>query len=182
MTTGSRSSALLAARSLLWVVLMPGIVAGYVPWRFFGFNRSIFDSVDVFLVIGLAVFATGVALLATCVWEFARRGRGTLSPVDPPRRLVVRGLYRYVRNPMYLAVSAILLGDALAARSLALVIYWAAFFLLANLFIIGYEEPYLRRRFGASYDEYAARVGRWIPTREVSAPESGDERRARRRP
>lgn len=175
-------SALLAVRSLLWVVLMPGIVTGYIPWRFFGFNRSIFDSVDAFLVVGLAVVLTGVALLATCVWEFARRGRGTLSPVDPPRHLVVRGLYRYVRNPMYLAVSIILLGEALAMRSLDLVMYWAVFFLLANLFIIGYEEPYLRRRFTASYDEYAARVGRWIPTRGVSAAESDDETRARHRP
>jgi protein-S-isoprenylcysteine O-methyltransferase Ste14 len=182
MSARSWSSALLAARSLLWVVLMPGIVAGYVPWRFFGFNRSIFGSIDLFLMIGLAVFATGIALLATCVWEFARRGRGTLSPVDPPRHLVVRGLYRYVRNPMYLAVSAILLGEALAARSFALVIYWAVFYLLANLFIIGYEEPYLRQRFGTSYDEYAARVGRWIPTRGISATESGDETRARQRP
>ncbi len=182
MATRPGSSALLAARSLLWVVLMPGIVAGYLPWRLFGFNRSIFGSVDASLVVGLACVATGVALLATCVWEFARRGRGTLSPVDPPRQLVVRGLYRYVRNPMYLAVSLILLGEALATRSLDLVLYWSAFFLVANLFIIGFEEPDLRRRFGESYDGYAAHVGRWIPSRSFNAAETGGETRARRPP
>jgi protein-S-isoprenylcysteine O-methyltransferase Ste14 len=159
----SGSSALLAARSLLWVVLMPGVVAGYVPWRYFGFGRGTFDGIDAVRILGLASMLAGIALLSVCVWEFARSGRGTLSPVDPPRHLVVRGLYRYVRNPMYVAVTAIVLGEAIAARSLGLVVYWAVFFLSANLFVIGYEEPYLRRRFGASYDEYAASVRRWIP-------------------
>jgi len=180
MPSRSGSSVLLAARSLLWVVLMPGVVAGYIPWRLFGVDRSIFDSVDARLIVGLVVFITGVVLLAVCVWEFAKRGRGTLSPVDPPTQLVVRGLYRYVRNPMYLAVSLILFGEAIAARSVDLVIYWAVFFTITNLFIIGFEEPDLRRRFGASYDEYTARVGRWIPSRSFKATESGGETHARR--
>ena len=95
--------------------------------------------------------------------EFARSGRGTLSPVDPPRHLVVRGLYRYVRNPMYLSVTAIVLGEVPLTRSSALAIYWAVWFACVNLFVIGYEEPTLRRQFGASYEEYARRVGRWLP-------------------
>ena len=154
---------LLAARSLLWVILMPGIVAGYVPWRYFGVGHALRDGIGAAEIVGLACVTAGIALLAVCVWEFATSGRGTLSPVDPPTRLVIRGLYRYVRNPMYVAVSTILLGEAIVARSIDLVIYWAVFFLLANLFVIGYEEPYLRRRFGASYEEYTASVGRWIP-------------------
>jgi protein-S-isoprenylcysteine O-methyltransferase Ste14 len=77
---------------------------------------------------------------------------------------VVRGLYRYVRNPMYVGVSAIVLGEALLMRSSALLLYWAGFFTLANLFVLLYEEPALRRRFGPSYDAYKKRVGRWIPT------------------
>jgi protein-S-isoprenylcysteine O-methyltransferase Ste14 len=158
----SASAALLAARSLLWVLLMPAVVAGYVPWRYFGVD-SAFHVIGVRQIVGLTCIIVGAALLAACVWEFARKGRGTLSPVDPPRHLVVQGLYRYVRNPMYLAVTMILLGEAISARSFDLVVYWAVFFLLANLFIIGYEEPYLRRRFGASYDEYTTRVRRWIP-------------------
>jgi protein-S-isoprenylcysteine O-methyltransferase Ste14 len=163
MPARTASSVLLAARSLLWVILMPGIVAGYVPWRFFGVREALAQRIGVVGAIGLLCMTLGVALLAACVWEFARRGRGTLSPVDPPRQLVVRGLYRYVRNPMYVAVSTILLGEAILTRSIDLVLYWAVFFFLASAFVMLYEEPYLRRRFGASYDEYAAAVGRWIP-------------------
>jgi protein-S-isoprenylcysteine O-methyltransferase Ste14 len=158
------SSAWLAARSLLWTILLPGVVAGYLPWRFFGVGRI--ARVDVLRPTGAAgvlVIGLGIALLAACIVEFARSGRGTLSPVDPPRHLVVRGLYRYVRNPMYLSVTMIVLGEAVLTRSPNLAVYWAIFFVCANLFVIGYEEPDLRRRFGASYDAYTRQVGRWIP-------------------
>ncbi|HKA57653.1 MAG TPA: isoprenylcysteine carboxylmethyltransferase family protein, partial [Gemmatimonadales bacterium] len=107
-------------------------------------------------------------LLAACIWEFASRGRGTLSPVDPPKELVVQGLYRYVRNPMYLSVSTMLLGEALLARSIALLGYWAIFFAAANLFVIVYEEPILRRQFGDSYERYTKHVGRWLPRRPTA--------------
>jgi len=150
-------------RSLLWTVLLPGVVAGYVPWRFFGLNHVALEAADVVAWVGVLCIVAGAMLLATCIIEFGRSGRGTLSPVDPPRHLVVRGLYRYVRNPMYLSVTTIVLGEALVMRSPALVAYWAAFFAAVNLFVIGYEEPWLRSRFGKSYDDYAARVGRWIP-------------------
>ena len=99
------SSAWLALRSLLWMILLPGIVAGYVPWRFFGFRLVIPDVFDLTQMLGVVCIAGGAVLLAACIFEFARSGRGTLSPVDPPRHLVVRGLYRYVRNPMYLSVT-----------------------------------------------------------------------------
>jgi protein-S-isoprenylcysteine O-methyltransferase Ste14 len=157
------SSMGLAARSLLWAVLFPGFFAGYVPWRYFGLSRARVDWSSPAQVLGLFCIGVGAALLATCIFEFARSGRGTLSPVDPPRHLVVRGLYRYVRNPMYLSVTTIVLGEVLVARSQALAIYLAIYFLCVNLFVIGYEEPTLRERFGASYDEYRRRVGRWIP-------------------
>jgi len=153
----------LAIRSLFWVVVLPGVVAGYVPWRFFGLRDLRIEEWTAATVAGLAVAAAGAAVLVTCVWEFARSGRGTLSPADPPRELVVRGLYRYVRNPMYLGVTLALLGEALLARSTSLVAYWATFFAVVNAFVIGYEEPDLRKRFGESYERYTARVGRWIP-------------------
>jgi protein-S-isoprenylcysteine O-methyltransferase Ste14 len=157
------AGALLPLRSLLWTLLMPGVVAGYVPWSFFGLADARIEWSDPLDVLGLSSAAAGVSLLAACIFEFARSGRGTLSPVDPPRHLVVRGLYRYVRNPMYLAVTLILLGEAALLRSAALVAYWACFFAATNLFVIGYEEPYLRSRFGASYAEYTKQVGRWLP-------------------
>lgn len=155
----------LAIRSLAWTLLLPGIVAGYVPWRFFGFTPRTLDWTSVRAGAGAVLIASGVVLLALCVLEFARTGRGTLSPADPPRHLVARGLYRHVRNPMYLSVTAILLGEAAATGLKALVFYWAIWFVCVNLFVIGYEEPWLRRQFGASYDEYAHQVGRWIPKR-----------------
>lgn len=105
-----------------------------------------------------------MSLLAACIWDFARVGRGTLAPVDPPRQLVVRGLYRYVRNPMYLSVTTIVLGELILTRSIALLIYWAIWFAVVNAFVIGYEEPTLRRQFGASYESYRETVPRWIPT------------------
>jgi len=156
------SVALLTLRSLLWTILFPGTVAGYVPWRYFGAREARVDATPR-CVLGLAGITIGAALLAACIFEFARSGRGTLSPADPPRQLVVKGLYRYVRNPMYLSVSTILLGEALWLRSGSLALYWAAFFAAANLFVIGYEEPWLRHQFGVSYGDYTARAGRWLP-------------------
>jgi protein-S-isoprenylcysteine O-methyltransferase Ste14 len=155
----------LALRSLLWTVLFPGVVAGYVPWRFFGVGAAARAEPSAVGVVGWVVIAAGAALLAACIVEFAMSGRGTLSPADPPRELVVRGLYRYVRNPMYLAVGTILLGEVLITRSLALALYAGAFFVAANVFVMGYEEPWLRRRFGASYEAYAGSVQRWLPRR-----------------
>jgi len=157
------AAALLALRNFLWTVLLPGVVAGYVPWRYFGLSRAHIEWSDPLDLAGLGCVASGVLLLALCIFEFARTGRGTLSPVDPPRYLVVRGAYRYVRNPMYLAVTLVLLGEAAILHSADLVAYWACFFVAANLFVIGYEEPYLRSRFGVSYDTYTQQVGRWVP-------------------
>ncbi len=153
----------LLLRSLLWTVAMPGMIAGYIPCRFFGLRESTFDASNARQWIALTLIALGVLLLAACIVEFARRGRGTLSPVDPPRELVVHGLYRYVRNPMYVAVTMILLGEALWLGSRDVVIYWAVFFTAANVFIVVYEEPHLRRQFGDSYADYTRRVGRWMP-------------------
>jgi protein-S-isoprenylcysteine O-methyltransferase Ste14 len=158
----------LALRSLLWTAALPGFFAGYVPWRFFGLSRVRPDLLEPAHVLGLLCIGAGTGLLAACIWEFARSGRGTLAPVDPPRQLVVRGLYRHVRNPMYLSVTTIVLGEALLARSLALLTYWSVWFLAANLFVIGYEEPTLRERFGAAYHEYARQVNRWLPTVRAS--------------
>jgi protein-S-isoprenylcysteine O-methyltransferase Ste14 len=153
----------LALRSLLWTVLLPGLYAGYVPWRFFGVAHARPDFGNPLHVLGLLAIAVGAVLLGICIFEFARSGRGTLAPVDPPRELVVRGLYRHVRNPMYVSVTAIVLGEALLTWSRALLVYWVVWFVAVNLFVIGYEEPALRRRFGAAYENYCKEVGRWLP-------------------
>jgi len=157
-------SAWLALRSILWALLLPGVVAGYVPWRFFGLGQVRIDPGRASHLVALGAMGIGAMLLGSCIVDFARRGRGTLSPFDPPRELVVRGLYRYVRNPMYLSVATIFLGEVLLSRSVPLLTFAGAWFVVVNLFVIGYEEPRLRREFGPAYERYTARVGRWIPS------------------
>lgn len=145
------------------MLALPGFFAGYLPWRYFGLRSVTLSLSNPLHWLGLFGIVSGAVLLVACIWEFARTGRGTLSPVDPPRVLVVRGLYRYVRNPMYLGVTLIVLGEALLARSTGLAVYWVIWFASANLFVLAYEEPTLRRQFGAEYDRYARAVGRWLP-------------------
>ena len=160
---GRGSSAWLAVRSLAWTLLIPVTFAGYVPWRYFGLGDVRLDWTSPRHLIALLCIAIGSVLLGACIWEFFRSGRGTLSPADPPKELVVRGLYRYVRNPMYLSVTLIILGEFLLTGSQGLLLYWAVWFLGANLFVLGYEEPTLRRRFGPAYEQYVRNVGRWLP-------------------
>lgn len=161
--TGRASSASLAIRSLLWAALLPGFFAGYVPWRYLGLRDVVLDPRRPVHWAGLAMVLVGALLLGACIREFARSGRGTLSPLDPPRRLVVRGLYRYVRNPMYLSVTVIVLGEAVLGASRALLVYWLLWFLMVNAFVVLYEEPALRRQFGPAYEAYRQAVPRWIP-------------------
>jgi protein-S-isoprenylcysteine O-methyltransferase Ste14 len=153
----------LALRSLLWAVLLPGLIAGYLPWKYFGLRNVELTLEEPLHLAGLLCIALGSLLLVACISEFVRSGHGTLSPVDPPRQLVVRGLYRYVRNPMYLSVTMILLGEVLVTGSAALLVYWIVWFIGVNLFVLGYEEPTLHRRFGSAYNRYRAEVGRWLP-------------------
>lgn len=153
----------LAVRSLTWAVLLPGFFAGYLPWRFFGLAQVELAVSNPLHLSGLVCIGLGAALLTACIWEFARSGRGTLSPVDPPRELVVQGLYRYVRNPMYLSVTTIVLGELMLTCSRALLTYWVIWFVAVNLFVVLFEEPTLRSQFGESYERYTRTVGRWIP-------------------
>jgi protein-S-isoprenylcysteine O-methyltransferase Ste14 len=157
------SDASLAVRSLLWTILLPGFFAGYLPWTYFGLRAVQLDWSRPTHLAGILCITLGTILLGVCIFEFARSGRGTLAPVDAPRHLVVQGLYRYVRNPMYLSVTTIVLGEFLLTQSSALLVYWILWFIGVNLFVIGYEEPTLRRRFGASYELYTGEVGRWLP-------------------
>jgi protein-S-isoprenylcysteine O-methyltransferase Ste14 len=119
--------------------------------------------------IGLVLAAVGAALGATCIAAFAIKGRGTAAPFDPPREFVVTGPYRFVRNPMYVGAVATLLGTGLALGSLSIVCLSLAFFAIAHVFVLLFEEPDLARRFGASYLAYKATVRRWLPGRPPPA-------------
>jgi protein-S-isoprenylcysteine O-methyltransferase Ste14 len=154
--------AFLALRAFLFVVLIPGTVAGYIPLQILhssGGARQRDFSVGSTLAVVLIV--VGAAVLLRCVWDFFAVGRGTLAPIDPPKHLVVTGLYRFTRNPMYNGVLAVLLGEAWLFRSMPLLQYAAVMFVLFNLVVLVYEEPALEAQFGDSYRAYRRAVPRW---------------------
>jgi len=116
-------------------------------------------------VLPIVLMVIGGAIMLRCIWDFARTGRGTPAPFDPPRRLVVAGLYRYVRNPMYLGMAIFLVGEALLLPEITreMLIVLLAAWVAVTLFIFFYEEPTLRRLFGDDYATYCRNVRRWIP-------------------
>ena len=153
----------LALRSLLWVFLLPGMLAGYVPWRYFGVGSVSLDARDPLHWLGCVFIAAGATILGVCVYEFAHSGKGTLSPLDAPPLLVVKGLYRYVRNPMYVGVLTVVIGEALLTLSRPMLYYLAFGLILFNTFVRLYEEPTLARMFGDQYRRYKSAVPRWLP-------------------
>lgn len=150
-------------------MLLPGTVAVLVPAAIvIGTEASIGGGLSrgamvLAVLLGLVSIGAGLALWLWTVRLFARVGEGTLAPWDPPRRLVVRGPYRHLRNPMITAVLAVLAGEALAFGSVPLLIWCAAFFGLNHAFFILHEEPALVRRFGDEYCAYKRNVPRWLP-------------------
>ena len=152
----------LALRSLTIVVLIPGTVAVFVPLQILQADGGIawprLDAASV-PAVGLVLF--GFSILLRCVWDFFAQGKGTLAPFDPPKHLVVSGLYRFTRNPMYNGVLAALVGEAWLFRSTALLEYAGAVFSLFHVFVVAYEEPALASQFGASYRVYRGAVPRW---------------------
>jgi len=151
-------------RSLLWAALVPGTVTVYAPYGLL--SRT--GALETFAlggvgIAGILLIGAGIAILLHCIHQFAVTGHGTLSPLDAPTRLVIQGLYRYSRNPMYLGVMLILTGEAVLFQSLPLLVYTSVCFLLLNLGIAFYEEPRLLRQFGREYEEYCRQVGRWLP-------------------
>jgi protein-S-isoprenylcysteine O-methyltransferase Ste14 len=149
------------AKTLVFTVFVPGTVAGYVPWRL---RRGAAPATCVEAWAALIVIAIGVAIyLHTAFWGFALIGGGTPAPIAPTKILVVKGLHRYVRNPMYLGVALAIGGQAWLFHSLRILIYMTCMLTVAHLFVVFYEEPALRRQFGQEYDRYRATVPRWIP-------------------
>jgi len=160
---------MLLLRSIFFTVVQPGTVAVFIPYWLISTRGSGRLVSSPLRYLGVPLILIGAAGLLWCIWEFFSTGRGTISPVDPPKYLVVRGLYRYVRNPMYVFVVIVLLGEVIFFMSVPVLLEAVAFVILANLFVMLYEEPYLRRRFGESYERYTQTVGRWIPRFRPSA-------------
>ncbi len=149
-------------RTLIFTIIVPGFWTVAMPYWML--PRGVRLELRGASLLGLPLIAAGVALyVATAFWGFALRGKGTPAPIDPPKTLVVEGPYRVVRNPMYWAVTFVMLGEALGFRSVALAELAIAFFAGTILFVLLYEEPTLRRKFGAEYEAYCRRVPRWLP-------------------
>jgi protein-S-isoprenylcysteine O-methyltransferase Ste14 len=156
---------MLALRSLFFTIVLPGTVTVLIPYLIVSVRPGTLQSWTPLHAASVLLMAIGATILFWCIWDFAAKGRGTLAPVDPPRQLVVQGLYRYVRNPMYLGVLLVLLGETAFFRSPAMLQYTVAWFIVVNLFVVLYEEPSLKSRFGDSYERYRRSVHRWLPTR-----------------
>ena len=150
--------------SLLFFVIAPGAVVGLIPWLISNWVwRSALFSVAPLRWLGGALIIVGVPILVDSFARFALQGLGTPAPIYPTERLIVTGLYRFVRNPMYLAVLAVIIGQALLLGDVRLFIYGAIVWLAFHVFVLVYEEPVLRRRYGARFRDYCAHVPRWLP-------------------
>lgn len=155
-----------ALGSAVFFVLAPCVVAGVIPWWLTGWEVAApLPFWAPLRAVGVVLAGAGVVVLVQAFVRFVVEGIGTPAPVAPTAELVVGGLYRYVRNPMYLAVLAIIVGQALLLGQLVLLAYGALVALAFVAFVHFYEEPTLQRQFGAQYDEYRATVPGWWPRR-----------------
>ena len=152
----------LVIRNLLFTVVLAGLGGFWVPWRIL--TRDGHTPVPVAWE-AVVVIAAGIALYVWCTWNFATVGRGTPGPWDAPRRVVAHGPYRWVRNPIYLGALLVVLGEAWLFASPRLLAYAGVMAVCFHLFVTGYEERTLARRFGRAYLEYRRAVPRWIPRR-----------------
>ncbi|HXV64991.1 MAG TPA: isoprenylcysteine carboxylmethyltransferase family protein [Vicinamibacteria bacterium] len=155
---------MILVRAVTYATLFIGFVLVFVPARILataGVHAP--DEIGAAQAAGVVVTASGAVVALSCVLTFAFVGKGTPAPFDPPRRLVIRGPYRLVRNPMYLGAGISLAGAAIFFESWILAGYALLFFIITHAFVRLYEEPTLRRTFGKDYEAYCSRVGRWLP-------------------
>lgn len=151
-------------RAAIFTVLVPGSVTVWISALLLSSGVRLFSAdIGAFQFTGVFPIALGAALYLWCAWDFASASKGTPAPWDPPRQVIARGLYRFTRNPMYVAVGLTLLGEAIFYGSLTLLAYAGLVWLLFQLFVVFYEEPALSRKFGASYQAYCRAVPRWVP-------------------
>lgn len=147
-------------KSLLFFIFVPGSIAGLFPLVFFRNGNQI--NAGVFSYLAFSLWIIGFITLLRCFWGFVQKGKGTPAPLDPPKELVVAGLYKYVRNPMYVGAFLINAGYFLWFGYWNLLFYLMAHSLMVHLFVTLYEEPHLKKIFGASYEEYLKGTPRWI--------------------
>ena len=153
-----------ALGSLAFLILAPGVVAGLIPWLLTGWSPLPPDDLPgAVRWTGLILIAAGLVVVLEAFARFAIEGLGTPAPVAPTRTLVVNGFYRFVRNPMYVAVAALIFGQAVLFASWGVALYGVVIVVAFDAFVRLYEEPTLRRAYGESYAAYCAATPRWIP-------------------
>lgn len=145
-------------------MLVAGLGAGYIPLALLPKSPQIETGVWAYLAVPL--WLGGAVMALWCFADFTFKGHGTPNPIDPPKELVTSGLYRYVRNPIYVATLTIIGGHFLWFKTIWMPAYGAAVFLGFHLFVTLYEEPTLKKKFGAAYENYCRSVPRWIPRLE----------------
>lgn len=169
----------LLLKNLIFLLLIPGAFVGWLPLRVFERHPHMPERFAPHHWAALALSALGLAAYLHCQWLFMRKGRGTPFVLDPPKRLVQRGLYRWVRNPMYLSTLALIAAESLYFRSWHIAVYWVCCACLFQIMVMMHEERDLGFRFGAMYEDYKRAVPRWLPRPPKSAaePESADRER-----
>ena len=155
----------IAFRAITYATLFIGFSLIYLPSRVLAWSGIVRPAAIQWpQIVGVIVGSAGAVVALWCVFTFASIGKGTPAPFDPPLRLVIRGPYCFVRNPMYIGAALALAGAALFYKSALLLAYAAAFLVVCHLFVLAYEEPTLRRTFGSEYEAYCRRVKRWRPS------------------
>lgn len=151
-------------KSLLFLLLAPGVLLGLIPYWISETDISLIAT-GFLRYLAIPLWMIGAGIMVWCFRDFTVEGHGTPAPIDPPHELIASGLYRYVRNPMYVAGLIALAGWILWSPSLSMIMTTLVFFTATHLFVRFYEEPTLKRKFGAVYEEYLKSVPRWIPRR-----------------
>lgn len=150
--------------SAMFLLIAPGTAAGLVPWLISRWRvHAPLWHVPVLRVVGVLLIIAGTPVLLDSFARFAVQGLGTPAPIFPTRHLVVSGLYRYVRNPMYVAVVSVVVGQGLLLGDVGVLVYGAIIWFGFHIFVLAYEEPKLRATFGAEYEAFCAHVPRWLP-------------------
>ena len=156
-----------ALKTLLWSVFVPGTLTTLVPYFILRLSPESFSlNLSGFRYVGIIPILFGALIYFWGAWDFTFVGKGTPAPFDAPKKVVATGAYQFVRNPMYVACVSVLIGEAIFFESAALLIYAFVLFFIFHIWILIYEEPTLRKSFGASYEEYCREASRWLPIKK----------------
>lgn len=150
-----------ALKSLLFLIIVAGLGAGYIPFALLPRGPQV--ETGLFAYLAFPLWLLGGVTILWCFWDFTFKGHGTPAPIDPPKELVATGLYRYVRNPIYVGALTIIIGHFLWFKTIWMLAYAVVVFLAFHLLVTLYEEPTLKEKFGAVYENYCRSVPRWIP-------------------